>query len=87
MSKNPSSQSIEYCDLVKMILEQKAMLQLLIPQKASISYIAQSLGKSNESVRQFLINHYEESKDFWKEGGKIMVSQKTTIALLMRNTR
>lgn len=84
MSNNPNPQSYEYIALKQMLQEQKMMLQMLLPKKASLSYIAQSLGQTNEAVRQYLMRHYEENKDYWKEGRKIIVSQAIAIELLMR---
>lgn len=85
MNKETKLETSEFMLLMHMLKEQKTMLEMLMPKKASISYIAQSVGKTNEAVRQFLMNHYKEGKDFWKEGGKIMVSQETAVALMMRS--
>lgn len=87
MSMNSTPSGAEYLDLLRMFLELKGMIKLLIPRKASVSYLAESTGKTNEAVRQFLINNYEMDRDFWKEGGKIMVSQETAVAILMRSSK
>lgn len=79
--------SHEYIELRDMINQQNAMLKLLIPDKASVSYVAKATGKSRQAIRQYLFNHFEPEEDYWNEGGLIMMSQKTAVALLMRGAK
>lgn len=74
----------EYLELKSMLLEQKAMLKMLIPTKSSISYISDVTGKSRQTISSFLNNNFEPEVDFWKENGKIYLSQQTTISLLRK---
>ena len=73
-------------ELKNEILEIKAMLSLLIPKNVPLTYIAEQLGKSRQSVREFLINNFEPEKDFWKKDGKIYLSEGTAIKLLQRKS-
>ncbi len=72
----------EYLNLIHLLLEQKKMLEILFPEKVSISYITQRTGKTRQAIRQFLINNYEEGVDFWLEKGKIFVAKKVALQLL-----
>lgn len=79
--------SHEYIELRDMISQQNAMLKLLVPKKATASFLAKSTGKSRQAIRQYLFNHFEPEVDFWNEGGHIVVSQETAVAILMRNSK
>lgn len=79
--------STEYIELRDMISQQNAMLKLLIPEKASISYVAKATGKSRQAIRQYLFNHFEPEEDYWNEGGLIMMSQKTAVTMLLRGAK
>jgi len=76
--------SQEYLELKSLLLEQNAMLQMLIPTKASVSYICEATGKSRQTVTNFLKSNFEPDVDFWKENGKIMTSKSTTVQLLRK---
>jgi len=76
--------SQEYLELKSLLLEQNAMLQMLIPTKASVSYICETTGKSRQTVTNFLKSNFEPDVDFWKENGKIMTSKSTTVQLLRK---
>ncbi len=76
--------NLEYLELKNMLGQMAAMLNMLIPVKVSVSYLAESTNKSRQSVRQFLINNFEPEKDFWNEGGKTYVSKDTAISILSR---
>jgi predicted DNA-binding protein YlxM (UPF0122 family) len=82
-----STNGMEFLELKGMISKQTSMLKMLIPQKASVSYLAETIGKSRQSVRQFLINNFEPEVDFWNEGGKMFVSQDTAVTVLMRKLK
>jgi hypothetical protein len=78
---------MDYLELKGMISKQIGMLQMLIPQKATVSYLAESTGKSRQAIRQFLIKNFDPEEDFWTKGGKIYVSQDTAVAVLMRSIK
>ena len=84
---NVSHDSMDYLELKGMVSKQIGMLQMLIPQKASVSYLAESTGKSRQAIRQFLIKNFEPEVDFWTKGGKMYVSQDTAVAVLMRSIK
>ena len=88
MSKGSASHdSMDYLELKGMVSKQIGMLQMLIPQKATVSYLAESTGKSRQAIRQFLIKNFEPEEDFWTKGGKMYVSQDTAVAVLMRSIK
>lgn len=76
--------NLEYLELKKMLTQVATMLNMIIPPKVSVSYIAESTCKSRESIRQYLLNNFQPEKDFWKEGGKIFVNKEVAITLLSR---
>lgn len=79
-----SQTSTEYLELKNMLCQMVTMINMLIPQKVSVSYLAESTDKSRQSIRQFLLNNFEPEKDFWNEGGKTYVSKETAISILER---
>lgn len=76
--------NLEYLELKNMLGQLATMLNMLIPQKVSVSYLSESTSKSRQSIRQFLINNFEPDKDFWNEGGKTYVSKNAAISILSR---
>lgn len=86
MNKN-NLNSIEYIEIKSMLCELTNMVKMLIPQKATISYLSSITGRSRQSIRQFLINNFEPEVDFWISNGKIYVSQKVAITILTRSSK
>ena len=84
---NTISNTTEYIELKGMLSELKRMIKMLIPQKASVSYLAETTGKSRQSIRQFLINNFEPEVDYYIDGGKMYASQKAAITILMRSSK
>lgn len=76
--------SKEYLEIKSYLTQLATMLNMLIPAKVSVSYLAESTGKSRQSVHQYLMNNFEPEKDFWKEGGKVYVSKEAAISILQR---
>jgi hypothetical protein len=75
---------LEYLEVKRLLTQMATMLNMIIPPKVSVSYIAESTCKSRESIRQYLLNNFQPEKDFWKEGGKIFVNKEVAITLLSR---
>lgn len=86
MNKN-NLNSIEYIEIKSMLCELTDMVKMLIPQKTTVSYLSNITGRSRQSIRQFLINNFEPEVDFWISNGKIYVSQKVAITILMRSSK
>ncbi len=84
---NTISNTTEYLELKGMLSELKRMIKMLIPQKASVSYLSETTGKSRQSIRQFLINNFEPEVDYYIDGGKMYTSQKAAITILMRSSK
>ena len=84
MNTNNNSTHLEYLEVKRLLTQMATMLNMIIPPKISVSYIAESTCKSRESVRQYLLNNFQPEKDFWKEGGKIFVSKEVAITLLSK---
>ena len=72
----------EYLEIKKLLLEQKAILETLFPNKVSISFIKERTGLTRQGIRQKLINNFEPEVDFWQEGGKIFMSKSVALQLL-----
>ncbi len=84
MNTNNYSTHLEYLEVKRLLTQMATMLNMIIPPKVSVSYIAESTCKSRESIRQYLLNNFQPEKDFWKEGGKIFVNKEVAITLLSR---
>jgi len=74
----------EYLEIKSYLSQLVSMFNMLIPEKASVSFLAESTGKSRQAIHQYLMNNYEPEKDFWNEGGKTYVSRNTLINILQR---
>ncbi len=79
-----ATNNIEYIEIKGMLGQLATMIDMLIPQKISVSYLAESTNKSRQAVRQFLLNNFEPEVDFWNEGGKTYVSKTAAITILER---
>ena len=80
--------NLEYLEMKQILGQLVTMIDMIIPTKVSVSYLAESTDKSRQSIRQYLINNFEPDKDFWIEGGKIFVSKQVAISTLGRaNTK
>lgn len=75
-------EQIEFYEIKTLLLEQKAMLQSLFPNKVSISFIKERTGFTRQAIRQNLINNFESEVDFWIEDGRIFMSRKVAFQLL-----
>lgn len=75
-------EQIEFYEIKTLLLEQKAMLQSLFPNKVSLSFIKERTALTRQAIRQKLINNFEAEVDFWLEGGKIFMSRKVALQLL-----
>lgn len=64
--------------------EQQALLEMIVPAKVSLSYLVDCTGKSRQGMREFIMNNFNHTSDFWKEGGKIFVSRNVAAAVLKR---
>ncbi len=76
--------SQEYMDLKSSILDLRSMLSLLIPSKATVSFVSETTGKSRQTITQYLQNNFEPEVDYWKENGKIFISKTTALSLLRK---
>jgi hypothetical protein len=61
--------------LLLKILNELENLKFLIPSEVSLSDLANSCNKENNTVRKYIIANYEPEKDFYKKGGKIFVGK------------
>lgn len=82
-----SYESSEYFEIKGMLSDLTYMVKMLIPQKASVSYLSETTGKSRQAIRQFLINNFEPEEDYWVDGGKMYVSRKAAIIILIRSSK
>jgi len=60
------------------------MVSLLIPEKFSIAFLAESTGKSRQAITQYIYNHYTPETDYWKVGKKLFVRKEIGLELLER---
>ena len=78
--------SNEYLEIKSYLTQLATMINMLIPTKVSVSYLAETTGKSRQAIHQFLMNNFEPDRDFWQEGGKTYVSKDAAITIMQRNT-
>jgi hypothetical protein len=76
----------EYLEIKSYLTQIVSVINMLIPKKVSVSYLAESTGKSRQAIHQYLMNNFEPEKDFWREGGKTYVDRETAISILQRST-
>jgi len=78
--------SQEYLEIKNLLLEQKAMLNMLIPNNATVRTISDMTGKSRQTITKYLKENFEPETDWWQKekGATIYLSKTTTVALLKR---
>jgi len=77
--------SEEFFELKNLLLEQRALLSILIPEDVPLPFISDRTGKSRQAIRDYLHYNYEENKDFYLKKGKIYVAKEAAIQILQRN--
>jgi len=77
-------ESLHFLELKNLLLEQREMLNLLIPKKGTVSFISETTGVSRQTITSYLKANFEPYEDYEKKNGKIFLSKTTTIALLQR---
>lgn len=77
--------SEEFFELKNLLLEQRALLSILIPDDVPLSFICDRTGKSRQAVRDYLHYNYQEEKDFYLKKGKIYIAKETAIKILRRS--
>ncbi len=75
----------DYIEIKNLLLEQRAILKSLFPDKVALSFVKERTGLSRQAIRMNLINNFELEVDFWKENGKIFMSKATALQLLKLN--
>jgi|GEM_PF-952846 len=74
----------EYREIKSLLLEQRAMLNMLIPTHSTVSYISSVTGRTRQTITAFVKANFEQGSDYWVESGKIMLSKTTTLTLLRK---
>lgn len=77
--------SEEFFELKNLLLEQRALLSILVPDDVPLSFICDRTGKSRQAVRDYLHYNYQEEKDFYLKKGKIYIAKETAIKILRRS--
>lgn len=77
--------SEEFFELKNLLLEQRALLSILIPDDVPLSFISDRTGKSRQAIRDYLHCNYQEKKDFYLKKGKIYVAKEAAIQILQRS--
>ena len=77
--------SYEFIELKNLILEQKAFMSVLFPNKISISFVVERTGMTRQEINKRLTSNYKIDTDFWKEKGKIFMTK--TVALQILNIK
>lgn len=85
MKTTNNNNNIEYIELKGMLAQLATMINMIIPAKVSVSYLAEATSKSRQAIRQYLLNNYEPDIDFWNEGGKTYVGKQVAINILSRH--
>ena len=77
----------EFFELKNLLLEQRALLSILIPDDVPLSFISDRTGKSRQAIRDYLHCNYREEKDFYVKKGKIYIAKEAAIQILQRSKR
>jgi len=77
----------EFLELKGLLLEQRALLNILIPDNVPLSFICERSGKTRQAVRQYLNRNYQENIDFYTKKGRIYIAKKVAIELLYRSAK
>ena len=77
--------SEEFFELKNLLLEQRALLNILIPNDVPLSFIVERTCKSRQAVREYLYYNYQEKKDFYLKKGRIYVAKEAAIQILQRS--
>jgi hypothetical protein len=77
--------SEEFFELKNLLLEQRALLNILIPNDVPISYISDRTGKTRQAIRDYLHCNHQENRDFYLKKGKIYIARETAIRILQRS--
>lgn len=73
-----------YLEFKSMIIDLKNTLELLIPNRSTVSQISKISGTSRQTIRAYLHNNFEPEVDFWTENGNIFLSKSTALELLKK---
>lgn len=82
-----ANHSMELLEIKSLLLEQRALLDALFPNKIAIGFIVERTGLTRQAVRKRLIENYDIEDDFWKENGKIFMTKKVALQMLKINIR
>lgn len=83
--------NLEMLEIKTMLIEQRNILEKfgkiinnLIPEEVSITYVVEQTGKSRQAVRSYLIEHFNYQSDFYKKGSKIFMTRETAAQIIGR---
>ena len=79
--------SEEFFELKNLLIEQRELLKILIPNDVPLSFICDRIGKTRQAIRDYLHYNYQENKDFYLKKGKIYVAKETAIQILQRGKK
>ena len=85
MSDNPlnsSDISAMFLELKNLMLEQKIVLDVFLPNEVPLSMIADNLNKSRQTIRAYIISNFEPEVDYQTKNGKIMVSKDAFVKII-----
>ena len=74
----------ELIEMKNIILEVRNKLELYFPKKILLSQLSITLNTSRQTLLYFLQTNYEYNIDYWKENGKILVSEKVAFEIIRR---
>lgn len=74
----------EYLEINHKLNQVLALVEILTPAQFSLSSIATMCKANRKTIYKYLTSNYIENRDFYKEGGKILVSQDVGIELIRR---
>lgn len=87
MNELMMANSLEYLEIKSLLLQQQALLLMLIPSKASVAYLAETTGKSRQAIRKYLYAHFEPEVDFWLENDRIYTTKETAAHVISRGAK
>jgi len=71
-------------EFIELKRNQELIISLLKPKEWTLSRVAEMSGRTTQAVRDWLLNNAEPDVDFYKKGGKIIVSENVALTYITK---
>jgi hypothetical protein len=84
INKENHMSDLHYISLEQKLSEVLNLINLLLPETFTLSYISNTTGVKRDTLNKFLQRNYLEGMDYKKKDGKIIISREVGLELLRR---